>query len=320
MITVLPIPVTNNAVAWRQSDLQSWAYSLLGLGPSKHFSEITNSCFVFSSRSGQWAALPQMDDLGRIAATSQRVGNKLCIFGGYTVGADGSEHTSSSVNIYNLRTDKWSHGAAIPVPVDDAVSAAYLDRYVYLISGWSETGSVNNVQLYDTTSDHWLQATAIPDARLFGHCGSIVGRTLYCFDGVSDAGHRFAMSSCCWSGVIDPVNPCKINWSELAPHPNKPRYRAAAGVVKDAVIICGGASNPYNYDGIGYDGQPSTPENDILILRTASKDWRVARASGLNMDHRGLVKYEDDFYIIGGMDEKQMVSPQVLQVPEIDRF
>jgi N-acetylneuraminic acid mutarotase len=164
VITDLPTPVTNNAVAWRQSDSESWAYSFLGLGSSKRFDGITNACFAFSNRFNQWASLPKLDDAGRIAATSQCVGDRLYVFGGYTVEADGSEHTSSIVNIYDPRTSEWGRGAAIPVPVDDTVSAAYLDRYVYLISGWSETKNVNNVQLYDAQADRWAQATAIPGA------------------------------------------------------------------------------------------------------------------------------------------------------------
>ncbi|MDH4260881.1 MAG: hypothetical protein OEW16_11355 [Gammaproteobacteria bacterium] len=31
-------------------------------------------------------------------------------------------------------------------------------------------------------------------------------------------------------------------------------------------LYVGGSANPCNYDGIGYDGTPSGPESDVLML------------------------------------------------------
>lgn len=72
---------------------------------------------------------------------------------------------------------------------------------------------------------------------------------------------------------------------------------------RTASLFVEGTSDPYNYDGIGYNGQPSTPESDILVLNLASNNWTIVPATGMNMDHRGLVKYCNNLYTIGGMDK-----------------
>src|SRR5260370_29293199 len=56
----------------------------------------------------------------------------------------------------------------------------------------------------------------------------------------------------------------KIEWTKLPAHPGNARYRIAAGagaLEKKAgrIYFSGGTDNPYNYNGIGYNGQPSEP-------------------------------------------------------------
>ena len=50
------------------------------------------------------------------------------------------------------------------MPVEDAVLLVYLDRYIYLVSGWHDLGNVNLVQVLDTANGTWQQATPWPGA------------------------------------------------------------------------------------------------------------------------------------------------------------
>jgi hypothetical protein len=119
----------------------------------------------------------------------------------------------------------------------------------------------------------------------------------------------------CFLGIIDEEDKRRIDWRRLEPHPGLPRYRmAAAGIDSlNAVLFIGGSENPYNYDGIGYDGEPSEPAADALLLDLSTLSWRVLPLSAPpTMDHRGLVPFDDRWLIVGGMLASQEVTGQVV--------
>jgi hypothetical protein len=102
-------------------------------------------------------------------------------------------------------------------------------------------------------------------------------------------------------------------------HPGLPRYRMAATGAEEfgGVLFIGGSENPYNYDGIGYDGEPSEPVADALLFDTANAKWRVLPISGTNtMDHRGLLHFGDSLLTIGGMQAGQQVTNSIYSYAE----
>jgi hypothetical protein len=168
-------------------------------------------------------------------------------------------------------------------------------------------------------TDTWIQATPIPGKAVFGHAGGIVGnRIVYC-DGVmirvhADRERDFVANDQCFLGMIDESDSRRIDWRKIDPHPGLPRYRmAAAGVSSlDGVLFIGGSDNPYNYDGIGYNGEASEPVAGGLLFDLKKLAWRTMPISGpATMDHRGLVSFEDDWVIVGGMLAGQEVSDRV---------
>ncbi len=81
------------------------------------------------------------------------------------------ETTLPDVNVYEPLTDRWFRAEDMPVPVDDSVVGVHRDRYIYLVSGWSKTDAVNDVQVYDAQKNKWSKATPIPGTPVFGHAG-----------------------------------------------------------------------------------------------------------------------------------------------------
>jgi hypothetical protein len=206
------------------------------------------------------------------------------------------------------------------VPVDDAVAVSYRNRFTYLISGWHDLGNVNLVQRYDVASDSWVQATPIPGNPVFGHAGGIVGnRIVYC-DGVAvrpfaDRSREFVANDGCYLGTIEESDGRRIDWRLLPSHPGLPRYRMAAAGIEPlhAVVFIGGSENPYNYDGIGYDGEPSEPAAGGLLFDLKSMSWRPLSWPGpATMDHRGLVPLGDRWLTVGGMLTGQEVTDRVI--------
>ncbi|MCP4303252.1 MAG: galactose oxidase, partial [Gammaproteobacteria bacterium] len=206
------------------------------------------------------------------------------------------------------------------VPVDDAVAVTYDDRFIYLISGWHDLGNVNLVQRYDTYTDQWVQATPTPGQGVFGNAGGIVGNTIVYCDGVAVRPHTdrrrdFVVNNECFIGLIDADNSRRIDWRTLPSHPGLPRYRVAAAGIDElkSVVFVGGSDNPYNYDGIAYNGEPSQPISNILRYDLERQAWTTfsSGAAG-SMDHRGLVRYRNAWLTVGGMLRDQRVTDRVV--------
>lgn len=314
-------PATNNAVAFATRDGQLYLYSFNGLGEGKTWADVNADAYAVNATE-QWAkALPSVPGgKGRLASTAVTVNGAIYVIGGYTVGEDGTEVSTPDVYAFDPATGTYTAKSPMPVPVDDSVAFAYKDHYIYLVSGWHDDGNVSNVQVYDTTADRWLSATPYPGAPVFGHAGGISGNRFVIADGVAvtgtdDDGKRiFGASDEAWLGIINPDIITEIDWQKIPPHPGNPLYRmAAAGVPgEDLVVFAGGSDNPYNYNGIGYDGVPSEPSASVFGFDIAAREWRVFGEKAYpTMDHRGMIFFDERFYIVGGMTRGQEVLDTV---------
>jgi N-acetylneuraminic acid mutarotase len=321
----LPAPVSNNAVALLKSHGRPLeAFSFMGMGPTKTWNDITNAAYSLDTESGKWSELrPVPGTAGRIAAGAVGGRDHVFLFGGYVVDAQGEEITVSDVNVYEPLTEHWFRGADIPVPVDDFVIGMNRDRFIYLVGGWSKTDAVRNVQVYDAEKNRWLQATPLPGTPVFGHAGGIADDTIIYIDGAlkNPAGNqpRYVASDECWMGKIDHHDPTKIEWTKLPEHPGSARYRIAGGGSDkdDRVYFSGGTDNPYNYNGIGYDGKPSEPSPTTFALNLKTSKWEVINDHTPNptMDHRGLLVTSQGLLTIGGMEAGQKVTTRVSVLP-----
>ncbi len=322
MLDSLPMPVSNNAVAAVTVDQRQFVVSFLGIGPGKSFADTLSGTMVLDPESGQWnIAAPVPGGAGRLAAVAVSIGELAYVFGGYTVAEDGTEVSTPWTHTFDPVSGEFRERAAMLVPVDDAVAVTYDERYVYLISGWHDIGNVNLVQRYDIQTDTWVQATPTPGKAVFGHAGGIVGnRIVYC-DGAairshSDKSRDYAANGECFIGIIDEQDSRRIDWRTIDAHPGAPRYRmAAVGVAeRQSVMFIGGTENPYNFNGIGYDGKPSEPASGALLFDVNSLKWQRIPISGTaTMDHRGLVPYRDGWLTIGGMLSGQTVTDMVIR-------
>lgn len=317
----LPRALTNNAVAALERDDGVHLISLMGLRAGKTWRDTTLEAWHLPPQSAAWRALPDVPgNAGRLAGVAVGVAGLVYVFGGYTVSEDGSEVSIPSVHSLDIETGRYTERSPMPVPVDDTVALVYRDRFVYLVSGWHDLGNVNLVQLYDTLEDRWAQATPWPGTPLFGHAGGSVGSEIVICDGVGVEAtrnkRRFVAVPACFRGTVDADEVRRIHWKTMPHHPGPALYRmAATGTRIDgsaAIVFAGGSPNPYNFDGIGYDGNASQASARVFSWNIDAGRWsRMGRLPAATMDHRGLLPRGDLLVIVGGMRQRQQVSPGV---------
>lgn len=320
----LPAPVTNNAVAAVKTDQGVVVLSALGMDSTKSPGGVTNVAYRWDQGAGaeSWRVAPPVPGPGRLGATAQSVGGRIYVMGGYTVRADGKEHTVGSVDIYDPSTDSWRSGAPMPVSADDAVSGVWRDSLIVVISGWHEDHNIRNVQVYDPAHDRWIRGDDIEGTPVFGAAGGVVGNQLVYIDGARTTGSdpKYALNEEGWVGALDTARVGSIAWSKPSVHPAPALYRAASGSLGNLVLFAGGSDNPYNYDGIGYDGKPSEPVRQVLAYAPGVGRWRNLAAPPIaSMDHRTLGIAGGMVFLVGGMEAGQRVSSKVWYV-EADKL
>lgn len=317
----MPMRVTNNAVSEGMVNGIKYVYSFGGLDSTKIYSGITLKSFRYNTQTDSWDSIPSLPDtLGKIASAASNVKNKIYIIGGYHVLANSNEISSGKVHIYDPEINNYlSDGANLPKPIDDHVQGVWRDSLIYVITGWSNTANVSDVQIYNPSSDSWLSGTSVPNNntyKAFGASGTIVGDTIYYYGGAS-SGFNFPAQSSLRKGVIDPLNPASISWSNPVSFTGYPGYRmAATSDSSENVYFIGGSSITYNYNGIAYNGSGGvSPNTRNLFYNTFSGQWGIDSAQQYPMDLRGIANISSTVkYLAGGMIEGQEVSNKTLML------
>lgn len=321
-VPALPIPLSNNAVATVVRPDGFALFSFFGLEAGKTWRDVSRRAYGYDAASGRWQALPTPPVAqGRLASVAATAGGKVYLFGGYTVSETGEEVSTSEVLRFDPHANRYTAMAPMPVPVDDSVAVVWRDRWIVLVSGWHDRANVADVQVFDTRRNRWQASTPWPGAPVFGHAGALHGDRLVVCDGVrldvsAEGKRQFSASNQCWQGTLRGRKTLRIDWTALPAHPGKPRYRMAAGVSADGVLLfAGGSENPYNYDGIGYDGEPSPASDRIDRFDVASGKWLdTATLPTASMDHRGLPCVTGRCFLIGGMQGAQRTTDQIQEL------
>lgn len=316
----LPQPLANNAVARLDIAGRFRLYSFLGLGSGKTATDITRAAYEFDADTGRWHVLPPVPGDARLASVAVGLGRYIYIFGGYTVAANGEEHSKPDVWRFDPLQRRYEKMPAMPKPVDDSVALVWRERYILLISGWHNDGNVRDVQLFDTVAERWSPATTFPGKTVFGHAAGILDDHLVLCGGVFVAGveekrRQYQLSDECWLGYLNEHQIGEIQWRSLSNHQGAARYRAAATGTRlrgRHIVFAGGTTRPYNYNGVGYDGIPADPIAPVMAFNLSSQSWENwGELSTPTMDHRGLLELNGGLVIVGGMEQGQKVTPVV---------
>ncbi len=314
-VSDMPEPVTNQAVTYAEVDGQGYVYSFAGLDESKLFSGIHKKAFKYTIGSDTWESIaPLPSGNGRIAAGASFVKDKIYIIGGYEVFADDSEISVDLVHVYDPATDSYLADATpIPVPIDDHIQAVWRDSLIYVVTGWSNTTNVPDVQIYNPTNDEWIVGTPVPNNstyKVFGSSGVIVGDTIYYSGGARISGGDFSFSNVVRKGVINPSNPAEITWSHRTSFDAIGYRMGAASWDGQIPLWIGGSEDAYNYDGISYNsGLGVEPYERILQLDPVTDNLEENFVDFPIMDNREVAQIgPTSILVCGGIGFGQEVS------------
>ena len=313
-LDTMPVKISNNAVSNAVINGENYAFSFGGINETKLYSGINNRAFKYKVSTDTWSEIsPLPSTLTNIAAGASTVKNKIYIIGGYHVYSNSNEVSSNEVIIYNPETNTYEpNGTNIPTPIDDHVQCVWRDSLIYVITGWSNSGNVPKVQIYNTELNIWSVGSETPnthDYKSFGASGTIIGNTIYYFGGAKSSGGFNAVNKL-RKGIIDENNPTSITWSLEDDAPNN-GYRSVCIKHENNAFWIGGSAISYNYNGIAYNGSGGVPPlTQIMRYDTDTYTWYEGFDSPFSvMDMRGIAQISSTSWIIcGGMNENQSVT------------
>ncbi len=309
----MPKRMSNNPIAAAKAGGQTFVYTFGGLDSTKLQSGIHKKAFKFDVANNTWSNLPDLPDAnGKLAACASTVKNKIYIIGGYYVQPNGNETSSNFVHVFDPVTDTYLPNAAnIPIAIDDQAQAVWRDSLIYVVTGWSNTTNVANVQIFDAQNNNWLVGTSVPNTtqyKVFGSSATIIGDTIY-YAGGASTGTNFPLQQVLRKGVINPANPTQITWSILqtfnfAPPPIA-TYRNAMFNMNGKLFAIGGSSITYNYNGLAYSNGAVVSPIGYIVYGLQIQGWSVFNNYTLPtplMDLRNVVQIDSNsFLVCGGM-------------------
>lgn len=320
----MPERVTNNAVTQATVGGIPFVYSFAGMDSTKSCNGDHLRAFRYNTYTNQWETIDPLPDPlgGKIAAAASTVKNKIYIIGGYHLSSGCNEVSSRKVHIYDPETNTYlPDGEDLPKAIDDHVQSVWQDSLIYVITGWSNTNNVFNVQIYNPTENEWLTGTSIPSQvgwRAFGASGTIVGDTIYYTGGAGSwNGSNFPPLNYLRKGHINPDNPADITWLPAIQVDAASGYRMGASSLESLPVWIGGSDITYNFDGIAYNGTGGVPALGRITTYNPQTGHFIQFLDTISpiMDLRGLAKVDHNAYIIaGGMEENQEVSSRTIEV------
>ena len=134
---------------------------------------------------------------------------KIYVPGGY---AGSRFQPFSAVHyIYDIATNAWTTGAAVPAPATlwAVVACDAAANKVYVIGGFDGVGPTTATKIYDATANTWSSGAVLPDPR-YGADGALIAGNIYVAGGANATGlaqtsmYRYTIATNTWSAPLAP--------------------------------------------------------------------------------------------------------------------
>jgi N-acetylneuraminic acid mutarotase len=194
----------------------------------------TDETLRFSPETGAWTELAPMS-VPRGSPAAAAIDGKIFVAGGAVGREESDRQPTGDLEIYDIRTGRWSTGTSMPTPRHHAGAAA-IGGVLYVLGGRSESDlSLDVVERYDTRTQTWEEAPHLPQG--VGGLGAVVAdeRLVAISGGDDDEGW---VTPGTWA-----FDPAADRWQRLADL-RVPRHGHGAAAVGDDIYVFGGAPCP----------------------------------------------------------------------------
>jgi len=243
---------------------------------------------AYNPGTGTWAALTGMSYFVRGASGGFGEDGRIYVISGWRSSITAP---TERVQIYNITTNSWSYGTAIPNPVWEAKSFNTGD-HMYVVGGEPLAGGVAGMnQIYNVTTDSWWVGAEMPDNRTSG--ATVVDNGFgYYFGGVNETGDPMT-TAFRYDIAAD-------SWSQIAPIPS-PMCAETAIVGEDGLVyVFGGASGASNL--------PGTTYGNGYTYDIATDSWAAIDDLNVPRAWLGAALYDNKVLAVGGNDNTNVFA------------
>jgi N-acetylneuraminic acid mutarotase len=279
---------------------------LLGETASGH-----QQIWQYDPRTAQWQVAAELPNPARHSsrqfASGTVVNQHMFIIGGITRTNHQDRLQLVKENFRYSPVNKGvSRLADTPVAVAQAATVTWQDRYIYLVSGRTNDGLVNLVQVFDNFTQKWQQATPLPVATA-GHSAVIHQDKLLVCGGVvmQTPQQPWPSSKQCWQGQLDTKQPLQIQWQSFPAMPNA-SFAGQASIVtwqgQPALLFTAGEGSVSIAADAMTAGQQS---NAGYLWLTKDQRWQDVSITGTLRLGSTVVQQNEDLYQLGGVDHAE---------------
>jgi ribosomal protein L24E len=272
----LPEPATAAAEAGYKNKL----YMFGGYYGSTSGTE--DKIMIYNANTNAWSTSNAVLSEPGYFNTAVTVKDKIFIMGGIY-----SDYIGN-LDCYSPNGDSLNPRADMPSTGHSFSAGVWRDSIIYRFGGFSDTGCINTVALYDIAGDAWVtSATPLPIPLYFG-CAAILGDTIV----ISTGSDNNNLLDTTIIGLINPGSPDNITWSFGPKYPGGPVYGAGGGYVGNeahhGLLINGG----YNY----------INTTAATYLYTTADGWVIMPDKNLPVFYTGGGQVGNYFVMAGGYD------------------
>jgi N-acetylneuraminic acid mutarotase len=200
--------------------------------------------------------------------------------------------TVRPVDVYNLATNSWTTRSQSSNPVGYELNGAgVIGTRVYIAGGTFDSGDgefmTNQLNVYDTGTDSWLQKPRMPSESSRGVTGVIDGK-LYVLTGMENGNDE------CGTSCSSPVTTRKFyrynpftNSCIKRPWPKRAHVGGAAGVINGKLYVAGG-------------GDAAGAHAVLEIYDPATNTWTMGAAMPSPRANVAGAVLGSKLYVIGG--------------------
>lgn len=189
------------------------------------------------------------------------------------------------VDRYDIEGDHWDQMAPLLIATESAAVVAYEDK-LFVFGGYFDPAApgmaLDQVQIYDIPSNHWVVSPRRMPRRRMGHVAGIVNGKIYVFGGIGQGGPTTVLDT------VDVYDPEDDSWSTVLTRAPNPRRNARLVELGSRLAIISGSAADGSFTPLV---EVYEPENDA---------WSTLPPLNLARNIFAAVRVNQRIYVLGG--------------------